>query len=148
MTSSISTDHDTFVRELFSHVDAADFDWVEANLDPECRIEAPGFSQVGPEMVTIWMAGFFAAFPDLRHHVLSTVSQGDQVAAQLEVTGTHTADLLMLDGTVVSPTGRSIKVRLGEFWTLRGGRVAEYRVIYDQNELAVQLGLLPEPADG
>ncbi|MEU2916378.1 ester cyclase [Streptomyces massasporeus] len=132
-----------FVVEFFRHVDAHDFDRVEQLLDPECVIEAPGFLQKGSEMVTIWMAGFFAAFPDLVHRPHRIVTGEDEVAIEVEVTGTHTQDLAQPDGSVIGPTGRSLRMGLAEFWRLRDGRVSEYRVYYDSFELLKQLGLAP-----
>ncbi|WP_435217847.1 ester cyclase [Streptomyces sp. bgisy034] len=136
--SDVSED---FVVDFFAHVDAHDFDWVEQILHPECVIEAPGFQQKGPEMVTIWMAGFFAAFPDLAHRPHRIVAAGDEVAVELEVTGTHTQDLAAPDGNAIPPTGRPIRIGLAEFWRLRDGRVSEYRVYYDHFEFLTQLGL-------
>ncbi|QYX75740.1 ester cyclase [Streptomyces akebiae] len=140
MTTETTVSED-FVVDFFAHVDAHDFDWVEQMLDPECVIQAPGFLQKGPEMVTIWMAGFFAAFPDLTHRPHRIVTAQDEVAVELEVTGTHTQDLAQPDGSAIPPTGRTIQIGLAEFWRLRDGRVSEYRVYYDSFELLTQLGL-------
>src|SRR4051794_33363798 len=48
-----------WVEEFFRHVDAHDFEWVEAALTPDCVIDASGFKETGAEVVVLWMAGFF-----------------------------------------------------------------------------------------
>jgi predicted ester cyclase len=135
------TDAVASVEDFFRHVDSHDFDWVEAALTPDCVIDASGFQADGAEVVVLWMAGFFAAFPDLRHRPVR-VFQGDgEVASIIEVTGTHTEDLGFPDGSSLPPTGASIRVELAEFWRYEGDRIAEYKVIYDQAGFLAQLGV-------
>lgn len=131
-----------FITDFFGHVDAVDFDWCQDYLASDCCIEAPGFSQQGGEVVILWMAGFFAAFPDLKHRPYQVASEGDSSAFLVEVTGTHTEDLALPDGGVVPPTGRQLRMVLGEFWTFDAEKITEYRVIYDQAEFMTQLGLM------
>ena len=59
-TASAVTDAAASVEDFFRHVDAHDFDWVEAALTPDCVIDAPGFLQEGAEVVALWMAGFLS----------------------------------------------------------------------------------------
>ncbi|WP_210412286.1 ester cyclase [Pseudarthrobacter sp. NIBRBAC000502772] len=134
-------DRTAWVEEFFRHVDEHDFDWVEAALTPGCVIDASGFRQEGAEVVVLWMAGFFAAFPDLRHRPRRVVSGDNELAAIVEVTGTHNGDLAFPDGNSLPPTGASVRVELAEFWRFEGARIAEYKVIYDQSDLLAQLGV-------
>ena len=97
ITASAVTDAAASVEEFFRHVDEHDFDWVEAALTADCVIDAPGFRQEGAEVVALWMAGFFAAFPDLRHRPHRVVAGDNEVACLVEVTGTHTEDLAFPD---------------------------------------------------
>jgi len=130
-----------WVEDFFRHVDEHDFEWVEAALTPDCVIDASGFHQQGAEVVVLWMAGFFAAFPDLRHRPHRVFVGDDEVACLVEVTGTHTEELGFPDGSSLPPTGASIRVDLAEFWRFEGGRIAEYKVIYDQSGFLAQLGV-------
>jgi predicted ester cyclase len=140
-TASVVTDVTASVEEFFRHVDAHDFDWVEAALTPDCVIDASGFRAEGAEVVVLWMAGFFAAFPDLRHHPRRVFVGENEVASLVEVTGTHTEDLGFPDGSSLPPTGASIRVDLAEFWRYEGDRIAEYKVVYDQAGFLAQLGV-------
>jgi predicted ester cyclase len=69
------------------------------------------------------------------------ISGTDEVAALVQVTGTHAGDLGFPDGDFLPPTGASIDVELVEFWRFEGDRVAEYKVIYDQAGVLAQLGV-------
>ena len=140
-TASTVTDSTASVVDFFRHVDEHDFDWVEAALTADCVIDAPGFHQEGAEVVVLWMAGFFAAFPDLRHRPHRVIAGDNQLACLVEVTGTHTEDLGFPDGSSLPPTGATIQVELAEFWRYEGDRIAEYRVIYDQAGFLAQLGV-------
>src|SRR6266568_7745011 len=133
-TASAVTGRAAWIEEFFRRVDAHDFEWVEAALAPACVIDAPGFKQEGAEVVVLWMAGFFAAFPDLRHRPQRVVAGENELAMIVEVTGTHTEDLAFPDGSSLLPTGASIRVELAEFWRYEGDRIAEYKVIYDQSD--------------
>lgn len=141
VTAPALTDAATKVEEFFRRVDDHDFDWVEAALTPDCVIDAPGFHQQGAEVVVLWMAGFFAAFPDLRHRPHRVTTGAHEIASLVEVTGTHTEDLGFPDGSSLAPTGASIRVELAEFWRFEGDRIAEYKVIYDQAGFLAQLGV-------
>src|SRR5881227_333751 len=140
-TASAVTGRAAWIEEFFRRVDAHDFEWVEAALAPACAIDAPGFKQEGAEVVVLWMAGFFAAFPDLRHRPHRVVSGDNELATLVEVTGTHNGDLAFPDGNSLPPTGASVRVELAEFWRFEGERIAEYKVIYDQSDLLAQLGV-------
>ncbi|CAM3704402.1 ester cyclase [Smaragdicoccus niigatensis] len=142
----MSSNRKEFVVDFFKHVDAFDFEWMQKNLTTDCRIEAPGFSETGAEIVAIWMAGFFASFPDLKHRPHQIIATDAHAAMLVHVTGTHTENLGLPNGAVVPPTGRPLDITLGEFWQFTDGKVSEYRVIYDQLDFLTQLGLLEQPA--
>jgi predicted ester cyclase len=141
ITASALTDAAAWVEDFFRHVDEHDFDWVEAALTADCVIDASGFRNEGAEVVVLWMAGFFAAFPDLRHRPHRVIAGNGELACLVEVTGTHTEDLALPDGSSLPPTGASIRVELAEFWRFEGDRIAEYKVIYDQADFIAQLGV-------
>jgi predicted ester cyclase len=142
MTTDTPTITADFVQTFFARVDKHDFDQVESMLDPDCEIIAPGFTQVGAPYVCLWMAGFFATFPDLRHQPRRIVVEGDEIAFELRVTGTHTEDLPLPDGSSMPPTGRQLDIVLGEFWTLADGRVKNYTVHYDHHDFLTQMTVL------
>ncbi|NMN98389.1 ester cyclase [Antrihabitans stalactiti] len=142
----MSSSRKEFIVDFFAHVDALDFEWMQENLTTDCRIEAPGFSETGGEIVALWMAGFFATFPDLKHRPHRILATDAEAALLVHVTGTHTEELGLPNGDVVPPTGRPLDITLAEFWQFTDGKVSEYRVVYDQADFLTQLGLLDLPA--
>jgi predicted ester cyclase len=140
-TTARVADHSAWIDAFFARVDDHDFEWVEAALTPDCHIDAPGFDHSGAEIVVLWMAGFFAAFPDLRHRPHRVVSSAGEAAFLVEVTGTHNGDLADPDGNALAPTGKAIRVELAEFWRFDEDRLAEYKVIYNHHDLLSQLGV-------
>ncbi|MGW4844387.1 ester cyclase [Nocardia brasiliensis] len=140
-------DRSALIAEFFRRLDAHDFDWARAQLTDSCRLVAPGFDQTGAEIVVQWIAGFVAAFPDMRHRVHQISSGADHCAFLVAVTGTHAGELVLADGTVVAATGRPLAITLGEFWTFTGAQVSEYRVLYDGLDFAERIGLLSGSAE-
>ena len=87
-----------------------------------------------------------AAFPD---HTLTRgviVEQGDTLADEWTVVGTHTGPLVMPDGTELPPTGKRIELKGMELVQHRDGKAAVHHMYYDNMALAGQLGLLAEAA--
>ena len=81
---------------------------------------------------------FYAAFPD--YHVQDDIqmASGDWVSATGLLTGHHRGAWLGLP-----PTGRAVRVRYSDFWLVRGGRLAENWVMFDNFSLLQQIGLDP-----
>jgi predicted ester cyclase len=75
----------------------------------------------GGEPVRDWLAGFFAAFPDLRSETLYNLVDGDRVVTAWTITATHRGEWYG-----VKPTGRAIKVTGIDVLRLRDGRFAEH----------------------
>lgn len=87
-------------------------------------------------------ADFLRAFPDARMEIVgTTLAEGDTLAAQFVVLGTHHGPLATPDGDI-PPTGRSLRLEGGLFTTVdaRGEAVHERRY-YDVAGLLAQLGL-------
>jgi steroid delta-isomerase-like uncharacterized protein len=90
------------------------------------------------------MQGWFQAFPNLttvyRNHVVTE----DQVAAEVQWTGTNTGAMQMAPGApALPPTGKSVRGQGTYFLRIRNGQVAEVHSYPDAMGLMVQLGLVP-----
>ena len=91
-----------------------------------------------------FMQASWQAFPDLRFSEseprhLSV--DGDTVAWGWQMTGTMRGPL---DSPGFAPTNRSMTVEGVDTWQMRDGRIARYRAYYDMNDVARQLGIVPE----
>ena len=87
-----------------------------------------------------------AAFPDRAITLDMLVEQGDAVADEWTVVGTHTGPLVMPDGTELPPTGKRIEIKGMELAQLRDGKIAVQHQYWDNMAVAGQLGVLPEAA--
>ena len=85
-----------------------------------------------------------AAFPDRTLTVDVIVEQGDTIAAEWTVAGTHTGPLVMADGTELPPTGKRVEVKGMELVQVRDGKAAVHHQYWDSMAVAGQLGVLPE----
>ena len=81
---------------------------------------------------------FYAAFPD--YHVEDDVQVANErwVSATGFLTGHQRGEWLGL-----APTGRAVRVRYSDFWLVKGGKLAENWVMFDNFDLMVQIGLDP-----
>ena len=109
-------------------------------FDPALPHPARGRSEVRAFMEDSWRA-----FPDLRFAEPDPpflVEQGDKVAWAWRMLGTFSG--APLDPPGFAPTDRSFDVLGMDQWNMRDGRIARYRAYYDVNDLARQLGIVPE----
>jgi len=109
-------------------------------IAPEHISHLPNGDHYGPEGVRIDIAGFRAAFPDLRLTILDLVAEYDRVVYRFVADGTHEGPFLG-----VAPTGKRIKVDGMVLDHIRDGKTVERWVQYDGLSLMRQLGVNPDP---
>jgi steroid delta-isomerase-like uncharacterized protein len=111
---------------------------IHASLTDDGTYEDP--STGGPiagEALTGYVTGLWAAFPDLTFEVESLAATGpDTAAAQWAMIGTNTGSMRGLP-----PTGRPVRLRGADFFTLGGGKVRTVTGYFDTAEVPRQLGL-------
>src|SRR2546423_13261265 len=130
------------VQRNFDAIEAADWDGLAANFDPDCQFVAPGFSAQGGDGAASWMRPFVEAFPDIEHRVIDPIESDGRIAFELEITGTHTAPLVGPGGEI-PPTGKPIRLAAANVWSVDGGKIASYHIYFDQMSFMGQLGLAP-----
>ncbi len=81
------------------------------------------------------LAYYFAAFPDLHYSIEEMISEGDTVAARVNMTGTHRGDYQGHAGT-----GKTFAVDEVDIFAVREGKIAGYRITWDEAGFARQLG--------
>src|SRR5947209_7988574 len=114
--------HDELIRRIFDEVinagnlDAADELMAEAFVDhgPMGRMEGvPAFKQ----LVAMWRA----AVPDVHCEVHTVLSDGDMAAWLVDVTGTHTGEMMG-----IPPSGKPIHLVSPNIGRIRDGRAVEH----------------------
>jgi predicted ester cyclase len=82
---------------------------------------------------------FFSAFPDSSFAVENMVAEGDKVAYQVTITGTHKGQFMG-----IAPTGNRIEMHDTSIKRIVGGKLAESWGTVDTLNLMQQLGVIPK----
>jgi len=100
----------------------------------------------GKAAIRPYLQGWFTAFPDLNATVKNRVVTEDQVAAEVEFTGTNSGPMQMAPGAPTIPaTGKQVKGQGTYFVRIRNGKGVAVHSYPDGAGMMMQLGLLPPP---
>jgi steroid delta-isomerase-like uncharacterized protein len=90
--------------------------------------------------------GWLTAFPDIQLVVKNRVVSEDQVAGEVEFTGTNSGPLqLAADAPAIPATGKKITVKGTYFNRIRNGKIIEQHTYPDVAGMMMQLGQTPAP---
>ncbi|BAS07693.1 hypothetical protein AHiyo4_11150 [Arthrobacter sp. Hiyo4] len=92
--------------------------------------------------VRTYMDSWFTAFPDMHITTTRRVVTDDEVAGEVEFTGTNTGPLRM-GGREIPATGKSVVGTGAYFASVRDGKIASFRAHPDVASMMGQLGLMP-----
>ena len=120
---------------------AGDYEGASALFEAECITITPSgsFSVAAHEA---FGRAFKGALPDARMEVVRAVEADDEVCITGRFKGTHTSDLVSPQGSIPA-SGNALDMPFADYFRVRGGRITEHEVIWDQMTLLVQLGALP-----
>ena len=100
----------------------------------------------GKEAVRSFIQSWFTAFPDMKTTVKNRVVTEDQVAAEMEFSGTNTGPLQMGPNAPSIPaTGKKVRGKGTYFVRIRNGKAVEVHSYPDAAGMMMQLGLVPSP---
>lgn len=119
---------------------------IRALYAEDAVFSAPGDVRLeGPDEIAGYAMGWLNAFPDARIDVQNEVVDGDWVVQQFTFRGTHAEALTGPTGEIPA-TNRRLQGRGMEAVRVRGGKIVEDHLYFDQVEILTQLGLMPELA--
>jgi steroid delta-isomerase-like uncharacterized protein len=118
--------------EVVDELVASDFVEHDPSLTEEVR---------GPAGVKELIAGYRAAFPDIRITIEDQIADGDYVVSRWSGTGTHQGELMGMPATGKQATVTGITID-----RIVDGRIAESWDNWDTLGLMQQLGAIPAPA--
>lgn len=118
--------------EVVDELVASDFVEHDPSLTEEVR---------GPAGVKELIAGYRAAFPDIRITIEDQIADGDYVVSRWSGTGTHQGELMGMPATGKQATVTGITID-----RIADGRIAESWDNWDTLGLMQQLGAVPAPA--
>jgi steroid delta-isomerase-like uncharacterized protein len=87
------------------------------------------------------LAGFQAAFPDLRVAIEDLIAEGDKVVNRATYSGTHRGDF-----QGIAPTGKQFTIAGINVSRIADGKVVEDWTVLDMLSMLQQIGALPAPA--
>lgn len=137
------SENKALVRRFLSEVvEAQDLKSAGKVLSPSYTLHMPGLP--GPVRgLETWkgvIAGYFAAFPDLRVVLDDEIGEDDRVAIRYRWTGTHRGPFMNL-----AATGKQVNVPGTVVFRISDGLIAEEFHLDDMLGLLQQLGAVPEP---
>lgn len=91
-----------------------------------------------------FLGSIWRAFPDLRFELVEgpyLTEDGRGAATRVRVSGTMDGPL---DPPGFAPTGRPVSIDYGGFYRFEGERISRARIVMNVNELAVQIGAVPQ----
>jgi steroid delta-isomerase-like uncharacterized protein len=129
-------------RAVFDAFEAHDFSAFRDLLADDATLHDPstGATFEGADAVVGALETTLTAFPDLKPEVTNLLVEGEQAAAEVMRTATHTGPLATPDGAL-PPTGE--RVRMPECIVMRvvGGQLVSMTTYLDRLSLMRQLGL-------
>lgn len=127
-------------RAYFVFLDSEQGRTVPPHLAERFVAHVAGMPDMDRQQFTALGAAFYAAFPDLRHHVIEQVAEGDTVVNRIRTAGTH-------QGTFqgIPATGRTGSIDVIAIHRYQDGRIVEAHLLFDGLGLLQQLGALPDP---
>ncbi len=146
--ATVGIDNDVLNRRVAEEVwNAGNLALTDELIAPDWALHAPGTPDPGrgPAGYRRWVAGFRAAFPDLRMTPYDMIADGKCVAFHAVTTGTHCGPFFR-----IPPTGKAIRVRGAGQMRIVGGKMVEHHAVADIYALLQQLGVTispPAPAE-
>lgn len=92
-----------------------------------------------------YLQGWFSAFPDIEITVINRVVTEDQVAAEINFSGTNSGDLQLAPGASIPATGKKVNGKGTYFVRFKDGKPVEVHSYPDLAGMMMQLGLMPMP---
>lgn len=128
--------------EFWALFEAGRLGELSERIDADCHFKMPGAEGRGRDMILGLLEGYRTAFPDIRHDVQSYVENGDTIAIELMVRGTHTGPMVTPDGTIPA-TGRQVVWDSCDYIRVKNGKVVSWHVYHDPAPFYAALGLTP-----
>jgi steroid delta-isomerase-like uncharacterized protein len=99
----------------------------------------------GKDALRQYLQGWFTAFPDIKITVTNRVASEDQVASELDFTGTNSGPLQLAPGMTIPATGKKVNGKGTYFVRFKDGKPVEVHSYPDLAGMMMQLGLMPMP---
>lgn len=119
-------------------MDSQDFERLADVMHDDVHWDGGGVVVDGPKAIGDMLRAFYTAFPDLRHEVVATVEQGDAVAVEMRVIGTHKGSFPTPVGEIAA-TANHVDWGAGSFIRVRDGKVVSWRAYIEVIDILAQI---------
>jgi steroid delta-isomerase-like uncharacterized protein len=137
----MSTDNlKALARQFYAAIDADQASTMPAVLSPDLKVYQPGMPPLDRVAFQQFGQVFYAAFPDLHHHIEDQVAEGDTVVNRLVIRGTHQG---AFQG--IPPTNKAVTLTAIAIQRYADGQMVEQHMVFDALGLMQQLGVVPAP---
>lgn len=126
------------VTWIFERLNAHDLDALQAVWTDDTVERAPDGTIHGAAEATAYFEAKFAGLEGFNLEVLRIIAEGDEAFVHWKLTGTHTGRVAGIEAT-----GKKISADGIDHMVLRDGTLLTNTVVFDQMEIARQLGILP-----
>lgn len=134
-----------FVEELWNErrLDVADAIFAKDCITHQLQSGVPPDAVPrGPHEIKEHVTSWIASFPDLHFSIEQILSEGDRVAMQLLMEGTHERAWLGIPAS-----GKKMQVRMFTVHRVMQGKIVEDWVLVESLGVFQQLGVVPNTAD-
>ncbi len=138
MSQAIEDAMRRFVAEVMNQ---GNYDVIDEIVDPNYVYRSPDEELHGTEALKAFLAGYHAAFPDLRMAIDELLVADDKAVIFFTLTGTHEGPLMG-----IPPTGKEMRVHGVIRSRFEDGRIVEEWEVLDQLAILTQLGVVSLPA--
>ena len=130
-------------KELFTAIDAGDFDRLNVLFADDFAVDAPGLPEpLRKDMLFQLIKTHYTAFPDWIHVIEDVIADGDKVAVKLTQNGTHKAEYEGIPATGVKATLPAMHLI-----SIVNGKIKEWFAVEDYLGLYMQLGMELKPKE-
>lgn len=132
------------IRHFFDSVNAGKFDVAEEVYSQDTTTHnpmPPPEEFHGLAAMKQLMAGYVAAFPDMKFTIEEMVAEADMVVTRYKIQATHRGELMGF-----APTNRLLTLRALVMHRIAGGKIVEEWEHYDTYYFMRQIGAIPAAA--
>jgi steroid delta-isomerase-like uncharacterized protein len=95
----------------------------------------------GHDKIAEYWHQFIDAFPDGKYEPIMKLESDGRAVDEGYFIGTNTGDMTTPTGETIPATGKKVKLRSCDIATVKGGKITEHHVYFDESEFMRQLGL-------
>ncbi|MFE3189902.1 ester cyclase [Nocardia sp. NPDC059240] len=135
-------DNKNVIRQFMKvgDVETRDLQAIWDSFTPDCEFPTlalrAGIPNFGVENYKTFLLAYFEALPDATFTPDDLVAEGDQVWAHITIRGTHEGDL-----RGIPATHRPVEYTQLGMYTIRDGKIASARAVFDDVTLLRQIGV-------